>query len=119
MLVAARERVVSAATPLDEILRLHSAGTLSAPLYVLDEEGRLVGEIRPSALLDAAGRCPLPETTTAADLANGVTAIDATAPPETLTETLTETMARRGRTELPLVAPSTGRLVGIVRTRRD
>ncbi len=99
-------RSVSAAAPLLEIFRQGSSGSR---LYVLDENGILIGELPTGRILaGSAIGAPL-ETTTAADIVRPTRRLDAKTPPEMIAAMLRED--ERG--EIPIVDGLSGKLVGV------
>ncbi len=104
-----KARAVSAAAPLIEILRQGASDSLSRPLYVLDEEGILLGEIPAGRILASSPVGAPLETTTVADIVEPTTSIDAKTSPEVIAAML----GRDRRGEIPLVDGPSGRLVGV------
>jgi CIC family chloride channel protein len=110
-LVSPAPGVVSAAAHGAEVMRrLLGIGGRPSPLYVVDEGGRLLGEITAARLPENMDRSIPSETTTAADLA---------VPVQTLTtaarrEEVMGRLADGGPTRLPIVDAASGRLVGVV-----
>jgi chloride channel protein, CIC family len=101
--------VVSAAASHDEVLsRLFAAADPSHPLYVLDEDGQLLGVIAdPSATaaIPSAQRAIM----TAADLAQPVASLRASMSEQDAVEIL----GMVGAAEMPVVEEKTGRLMGV------
>ncbi len=103
--------IVSAAARGAEVLQqLQTLGGWSSSLHVVDERGRLKGEIAAARLPEALGRSLPLETTTAADLAVPVPALTTAARREEVLRRLED----GGPIRLPLVDADSGRLVGVV-----
>ena len=108
--------VVSAATRYTELVRrLLALPARQETLYVVDERGRLVGEIT----ADHASRAVDPlfplETTTASDLATPAEPVTTSAPREEVVRRL----GKRGVMQLPVVDAATGRFLGAVTLATD
>lgn len=107
---------ISAATPYPEILREivkrggPSRGSGAGPLYVVDEEGRLVGAISAEKLCEAGPENPLLETAVADDLAVPVEPVRSS---DSREEALRRLAAEGG--PLPVVDADSGAPIGVAR----
>jgi hypothetical protein len=88
----------------------------SVPVYVVDERGRLIGQISGGDTPGAPAEFGDPwETATASDLAGPVQALSSSMTPAEVEQHFRQT----GASELPLVDPGSGRLLGMVPNHRD
>lgn len=109
-LSTAFEVITSAARYTEVMHRLLALETRNEPLYVMDENGRLVGE------LDAMHASTTPNLAVPMQLA---TASDLAFPVETLSSSMTSDEVERqlrasGRTRLPVFDATSGRVIGVV-----
>jgi len=101
--------VVSAAANHDEVASQLLAAARDRPLYVVDEDGQLVGVIAgpPAAAAASSAQRAL---MTAADLAQPVASLRASMSEQDAVECLSKASA-----ELPVVEEKTGRLIGVAK----
>ncbi len=108
-LISAAAEVASAALRFPEVARrLLALPDGRSSLYVVDDRGRLVGELTTERIGEVARRSVPLETTTASDLAEPVPTVPACARMDDAVQQL----KRTNRTELPVVDPTTERLIG-------
>jgi chloride channel protein, CIC family len=107
------ETVSSAEHYVNVARRLLARGHRRLPLYVIDERGVVVGELKeyPDSLSDPSKLAMPLETTTAADLAESVPVLESTLSAAEVEEQLRES----GRDSLPVVEADSRRLIGVVR----
>jgi CIC family chloride channel protein len=105
--------VVSAAVPLAQLApRLLALTQRRRPLYVVDERGRLLGEIDPSRL--AHGEFPAP-LATAGDLVAATPILDTAMTADQVEHKFRES----GHARLPVVDSASRKLIGVVSTSGD
>jgi len=102
-------RVVSAATPYGELLkRLLPLTARDLPLYVIDEQGKLVGEVWAGRVNEAETFAAPLETASAADLAIPAKALGSSLSPAAMNRQLDAEQMNH----LPVTDASSGRLLG-------
>ncbi len=115
-LLSHRYDVVSAAAPLAEIVAERVRhGDRSRPLYVVDQDGRLVGTIPTERLARYGGDRPPFGVATAADLAIPVAAAASSAGRAEILRRLDGLDGQNGGM-LPVIDPGSGRPVGVARS---